>query len=917
MIEAIDKPLRTTGGAGQETAGRSAEAKRANGRSATSSTGRSAATMAAMSTMPDHLPDESRGAQRLLTIVESLAVFILGAAMMNFFYAVSAKKPGGEIGAPGHDSFYHTKMAAMIPEVGLLRKFPWLQHSWFRESGDDFVSHHYGFHMLMLPFVQHAHAQTGDYLPGARWAMAAIFGANLLLFNLLLKTGGVRWRWAWIALLLLGPDQFFMRQTFIRAIGVSLMMMQLVLLMLLQRRHVWAAIAIGLYVHIYLGAVTFVPVLVGGLAFAMVLGRAGDREPPWRLVGWSVAGWAVGVLTYPYFSGMLEFLKMQIVGTGLSPDIEVGQEWLPYSDPWWFARMSGVTLMVWVAALCARLRSGPRLSAHELGLVLIQFAFLVLVLKARRFIEYWPLFATLSAAWLARPAIDAFALAVARNFRQRTRWARRAIVGFGGVWLAVGACWFLWYAARTRGAVMFMAEWPTWSIVVALLLLAPLSRIWAIGRTKSWPRAACRVVLVGLMGAVLVAAIAITMRAGFGVDRWARRLAVPPVTWAVLAAIYIAVPSVVLWLSRRARPLPPPRALARGFGGVLTALVCVGFVIILGGARLGGVGGSASCMYDLPAIRDMMAFLKKNSDPGDVIFTDDWDTFPVFFYHNSYNRYIVGLDPKFTHARRPDLWERYVRITRAQTPCTKQVVMNSETRETKRIDIRLTDIRDEFGAKFVIIDRDHRNFAEKLVRAPEFAELIYPKRRYEECGDAPYVIFRVRADGEPVARGGPPAPDAQGRLYLSQLAPLAVEQGWGGLREDKSVEDAPLRLRGRRFARGLGTHAPSRLAYDIPRGYAWFEAQVGVDDETNGAGSVTVAVYLDGTSVFESPRLTGTSDAMTVRIPLGGARQIMLRADTTDDGERFDHVDWADARLIRDGDSPDSNASDERSSEQP
>ncbi len=900
--------------------------------------------MATMSTMPDHLPGESRGAQRLLTIVESLAVFILGAAMMNFFYAVSAKKPGGEIGAPGHDSFYHTKMAAMIPEVGLLRQFPWLQHSWFRESGDDFVSHHYGFHMLMLPFVQLAHAQTGDYLPGARWAMAAIFGANLLLFNLLLKTGGVRWRWAWIALLLLGPDQFFMRQTFIRAIGVSLMMMQLVLLMLLQRRYVWAAVAIALYVHIYLGAVTFVPVLVGGLAFAMVLGRTGDREPPWRLVGWSVAGWVVGVLTYPYFSGMLEFLKMQIVGTGLSPDIEVGQEWLPYSDPWWFARMSGVTLMVWVLALCARLRSGPRLNANELGLVLIQFAFLALVLKARRFIEYWPLFATLSAAWLARPAIDAIAESVRTSLAQRSAETRRWIIGLAGVWLAAGVFLLLWYAVtRTRGAVMFLAEWPTWCIVVAMLLLAPLTRIWATGREASWGRSLLRIVPMLLIGALAVGCVALVMRPGFATglmsrvlpagamatlagrampaamaERWPTRLAVGPAAWGALAGIYVAVPLLALWLSRRSKPLPALQAVTRSAGGLLAALACVGFVIILGGARLGGVGGSASCMYDMQAIRDMMAFLKKNSDPGDVIFTDDWDTFPVFFYHNSYNNFIVGLDPKFTHARRPDLWERFVRITRAQTPCTTQVIMDAEKNVTKKIDIRLTDIRDEFGAKFVIIDKDHRNFAAKLAKAPEFAELIYPKRVYEQCDDAPYVVFRVRDEGEPVAKSAPPQPDAKGRLYLSQLAPLAVEQGWGWLREDRSVENAPLKLRGQRFARGLGSHAPSRLLYQIPPGYAFFEAQVGVDDETNGAGSITVSVYLDGKSVFESPELTGTSEPLTVRLPLDGAAQIMLRADATDDGQRFDHVDWADARLIRrDAESPDSNASDKPATERP
>jgi len=73
---------------------------------------------------------------------------------------------------------------------------------------------------------------------------------------------------------------------------------------------------------------------------------------------------------------------------------------------------------------------------------------------------------------------------------------------------------------------------------------------------------------------------------------------------------------------------------------------------------------------------------------------------------------------------------------------------------------------------------------------------------------------------------------------------------------------------------------------------------VGVDDETEGRGSILAAVYLDGTRAFESPVLTGDSEPAVVRIPLAGARQILLVAETTADGQRFDHVDWADARFM-------------------
>jgi hypothetical protein len=75
---------------------------------------------------------------------------------------------------------------------------------------------------------------------------------------------------------------------------------------------------------------------------------------------------------------------------------------------------------------------------------------------------------------------------------------------------------------------------------------------------------------------------------------------------------------------------------------------------------------------------------------------------------------------------------------------------------------------------------------------------------------------------------------------------------------------------------------------------------VGINRSTKGAGSVRVSVALDDAEpVYASPLLTGTSETVSVRIPLNGAKRILLQADPTPDGNRFDHVDWAGARFVR------------------
>jgi hypothetical protein len=61
--------------------------------------------------------------------------------------------------------------------------------------------------------------------------------------------------------------------------------------------------------------------------------------------------------------------------------------------------------------------------------------------------------------------------------------------------------------------------------------------------------------------------------------------------------------------------------------------------------------------------KEAMAVAKKNSGPGDIIFHSDWDDWPMLFYHNDYNRYIVGLDATFMYKYSPELYKEWRDIT--------------------------------------------------------------------------------------------------------------------------------------------------------------------------------------------------------------------------------------------------------------
>ncbi len=830
--------------------------------------------------------------ERWLAAVESLALLALGVVLMNYFYAASVRTAGGEVGAPEYDSFYHIRMAALLLERGILTEFPWLRFVYFREHGDAFVSHHFGFHVLLAPFVYVSQQLTGDALAGGRWATSAFFGANLALFNLLLRSARVPHRALWIALFLLLPDQFLSRHGYVRAIGASLMFMQLLILMLSLRRYVWAALVLAAYVHLYLGAVMFGPLIVALFALAQVAGPRSDREIPWRMTIVCASGGLLGVLTYPYAGGMWEFLKLQVFGSGLSPDISVGREWLPYTDPWFLFRMAATVFCVWTTVLCVRARFGPPLDARETALLLLQFAFLLLTLKARRFIEYWPPLCLLSAAYMAAPPLRA----IAESWRQVGELLRPALpIGL----LTVGVALLVQLHGDAENRVL-LAEWRAFVPLIGLLLVIPLTRIWLLedDGAPRVPRTPTRLAAPALLSIGFCAVLALLALRALGTDGPAGRLRIPSAGWMAAAALVFAVPLLT-------------RALAGGGGPRAataiprTATVLAGALVLVAGVAGGGnrafaaVASTLRCNYDLSEIRAAMDYLKKHSKPGDVVFTDDWDVFPVYFYHNTHNHYIVGLDPKFTHQRRPDLWERYVKISRGQTPATVRVNMpdpNSQTVSEQNIPVELSDIREHFGARFVIADRDHTRLSAVLAEAPEFAELVFPEGGYEKNRSAPYLIFRVRDKDE--ARPAPPQPDADGRLALSALRPVRVEQGWGDLRFDRSVDGNLMRVRGKLYRRGLGTHAPSRIEFEIPTGATEFQAGAGIDDETGGNGSVRVRVKLDGAVAYESPEIRGNQPAVLIKLPLGTARQLTLEADATGDGKSSDHVDWVDAYFV-------------------
>jgi hypothetical protein len=158
----------------------------------------------------------------------------------------------------------------------------------------------------------------------------------------------------------------------------------------------------------------------------------------------------------------------------------------------------------------------------------------------------------------------------------------------------------------------------------------------------------------------------------------------------------------------------------------------------------------------------------------------------------------------------------------------------------------------------------------------------------------------------------------QGRaVYLSDLKPRRYEHTpYLGARwpysRDASVAGQEIRLAGSTYDKGIGMHSESRLTYDLAGSYQWFESLVGLDDNTGRKGSVRIEVLVDGKPVDVASAAGGSGRASTpdielkggsaprsIRVSVSAAKELTLVVKFGGRGDVQDHVDWADARLIK------------------
>lgn len=177
---------------------------------------------------------------------------------------------------------------------------------------------------------------------------------------------------------------------------------------------------------------------------------------------------------------------------------------------------------------------------------------------------------------------------------------------------------------------------------------------------------------------------------------------------------------------------------------------------------------------------------------------------------------------------------------------------------------------------------------------------------HAERGRLDSLAVTVPAHGIAMVKvwGAEPA-GPSGQTWVSDLPFTYAANYWGLVERDRSVgERGPsdghqLTVARQTFEKGIGVHAPSDVRIRLGARCSSFDATIGLDDEEWRSGSVSFEVWADDQKAFDSGVMR-KGESRPISVTVAGAKELRLVVRAATDDTRFDHADWAAARLTCD-----------------
>lgn len=328
--------------------------------------------------------DVQKRLSALLPPIVLLSLFIIGMALIQF----------ATPDMPDNDGFYHIKFAQLMRTEGLKPIFPWLPLTILNQ--DEFYDHHFLFHVALIPFT------FGDLRVGAKWAAVIFASLAFLAVWYLYYRQCIAYSWLW-ALALLGiSDAFLYRMSITRAQSLSLVVLAIAFAWLLEGKDKHLAILSFFYVWMYDAFPLILVLAVLHLISIAIIERRLEIRPLLYVTG----GVILGLVINPYFPQNIIFSYHHMIPKLTdATSIRVGNEWFPYETDQ-LLNNSLPALIAFASGTLALGLSGRKMDVRTAFALLASLLFGLMLFQARRFVEYFPPFALIFAAFAWSPLFE-------------------------------------------------------------------------------------------------------------------------------------------------------------------------------------------------------------------------------------------------------------------------------------------------------------------------------------------------------------------------------------------------------------------------------------------------------------------------------------------------------------------------------
>lgn len=298
------------------------------------------------------------------------------------------------------DSFYHTKMAILMKEQGVIREFPWLKFASFTQN---FTDQHFLYHLFLIPFIA-----IFPSLLGVKIASIIFAAVVIIFFYFFLRHSQIRWP-LFYTLILLSIPAFVFRINLAKAGPLSIIVLFIALSLIWQKRYLTLGILSFFYVWLHGGWGLMIILAACAVIGDLIINQWTLKKENWKLIASVAIGLLASLVFNPSFPNNLQFYWEQVVQIGLvnyQGIVAVGFEWYPMKITDFITN----NVLGWILAIVAfsvflwRVKNGGIANKEKFGQIVTLYIFsgllAVMTLKSMRFIEYFAPFFILANAFL-------------------------------------------------------------------------------------------------------------------------------------------------------------------------------------------------------------------------------------------------------------------------------------------------------------------------------------------------------------------------------------------------------------------------------------------------------------------------------------------------------------------------------------